>query len=368
MEKSNKTLQFKDFVSYDFRQLISTRVLSPFSESATQIICDIDKTYLDTKTDGAIQVLKIAFEDAKDKITLPGAAQFLMAARWDDPWSSKPMAEDFEPRALHFISASPPQLRRTIEQKLTEDGLDWNTDSFKNQAYNIRKGKLGLLRHHIAYKTATSLQLIHHSPQLKNLFLIGDSAEHDAFIYLNIALFLASKISPKSYFEILYASGVQKQVAEDLLTLMKTKPNASVKGIFIRNVKEAPFLGKKPLTESIIVFQDYFEACLVAIRLGMIKAEAITEIARLMHNHCDLSLTDILSQLSLALREYFEEGENDYKTIAEAHKLIAKIADPKKELKSDLPILPRKTIAEIEMDEKDIVAQAIDWAEQLSKR
>ncbi len=35
------------FARYDFRQLIDTRIFESFRKSKLQIICDIDKTYLD---------------------------------------------------------------------------------------------------------------------------------------------------------------------------------------------------------------------------------------------------------------------------------------------------------------------------------
>lgn len=369
MDNAKKTIQIKNLVSYDFRRLISTRYLRPSKSTPMHIICDIDKTYLDTKTEGAIQVLKIAFEDAKDKITISGAAQFLLAARWGNPWSESLPDHKFEPKALHFLSASPPQLRRTIETKLTQDGLDWNSDSFKNQVYNIRKGKLNLLRHHIAYKTACALQLIQNLPAGSQLYLIGDSAEYDAFIYLNIGLYLAGKIDTESYCSILCASGVEKNIALDLLSIITDKPNAKVTAIFIRNVVDAPFVKHLPLTEPIVIFNDYFEASLIAIKLGLIDPTALIHIARLMHNHCGLGLKQILAQLKTALNQYFTPNDTSYEFINETFLQILEISSLQKDdIPVSQPILPQRSIDDIGLTQEEIVKHAIVWAKKLADR
>ena len=68
-------------LSYDFRKLIDHRNLIEFERSRYHIICDIDKTYLETKSETTLQLIKVALEDAEDKRTA-GAPIFLNAVRW----------------------------------------------------------------------------------------------------------------------------------------------------------------------------------------------------------------------------------------------------------------------------------------------
>src|SRR4051812_23103393 len=92
--------------SYDFTKLIDLRQLDlqDGGDKATfQVICDIDKTYLETNFESVLQMVRIAFEDASQKVTVRGASEVLLAARWGLGTLDK---TDY-PRPLHFVSASP---------------------------------------------------------------------------------------------------------------------------------------------------------------------------------------------------------------------------------------------------------------------
>ena len=135
----------EDNSNYNFRKLIDRRQVKDKTLSTKQIICDIDKTYLETNFESVLKLVQIPFEDATDKITVSGANEVLKACRWGlcekDP--------NAHPVALHFISSSPPQLRQVLTEKLMLDFLDWDSDTFKNQAYNIKKGRMDLLNNSI---------------------------------------------------------------------------------------------------------------------------------------------------------------------------------------------------------------------------
>jgi hypothetical protein len=147
--------------SYNVNSLIDTETLLTESAADIQIICDIDKTYIETRFESAVGMIKIAFEDADSKIAVNGAPLALLAARWGAAFEGEDI---LGPRPLHFLSASPPQLRRVIRDKLAKDGMDWTSDTFKNQAYNLKMGRLKLLKQHVAYKTATILNHMAKAP------------------------------------------------------------------------------------------------------------------------------------------------------------------------------------------------------------
>ena len=152
---------------YKLDKLIDRRVLTPFDGHAgIHIICDIDKTYLETEFDSLLDIAKVAIQDAADKVTVVGSTPVLIAARWGTAEARVATAGSAaeawklaEPNHLHFVSSSPPQLRKVLEEKLAGDGLDWSSDSFKNQAYNLRRGRMDLLKHHVGYKSGALLDI-----------------------------------------------------------------------------------------------------------------------------------------------------------------------------------------------------------------
>ena len=56
------------------------------------------------------------------------------------------------PAAIHFISASPPQIGQAIRDKLALDGVPYDGIVFKDQLQLLRRGKFGKLREHVGFK------------------------------------------------------------------------------------------------------------------------------------------------------------------------------------------------------------------------
>lgn len=71
---------------YELKALVSSRMLEPFTQfdAATHVICDLDKTYLETEFESWIKMAKIPFESPHDKITVPGASEVLEMVRWGE--------------------------------------------------------------------------------------------------------------------------------------------------------------------------------------------------------------------------------------------------------------------------------------------
>ena len=150
---------------YDVWKLVNRSIFASDRElsNPVQIICDIDKTYLDTAFESVGGLAKIALESADNKRSIVGAREFLRHLKWE----TKPAAgaEDSQDQvasadaSLHFVSSSPPQLRKVLREKIALDGLSWSSDSFKDQMYNIKSGKFFLLKHQVSYKLASILSL-----------------------------------------------------------------------------------------------------------------------------------------------------------------------------------------------------------------
>jgi hypothetical protein len=277
--------------NYDFWKLVDFVGREDFAGVRQQVICDIDKTYLETEFESLIKIARIALETAEDKITVLGASAVLEALRWNDQSVDPP----HQPRPVHFISSSPPQLRTVLEEKLTLDGLDWSSDTFKNQAYNVLKGRVDLLSHHIAYKSAAILNVMSRAGSDVAFTLIGDNAESDAYIYTGVAAFCGHVLTPDEYRRYLEIGGVDSKVASDIGEAFATPPSVAVEYILIRNAPGYRFVDMPLLTSDIILFDHYFGALIELMRRHLISSNMLERHVREFHNRCGFSERVLIS-------------------------------------------------------------------------
>lgn len=303
-EKLIKNLDIKS-KNYDIWKAISTRPLGMFEDKdlSHQIICDIDKTYLETEFESLRKIVQIPFEDPEDKITVQGANHTLKAFRWGD--TNQTEDKKFFPRPLHFVSSSPPQLRKVLREKFILDGLDWTSDTFKNQIYNIKKRRFDLIKHQVAYKSAAILNIIQSQPNSASCFyLIGDSAELDAYIYLGVQLLLTDQLTAEGYSSYLRVSGVDdfniKRILEKIsLDRLKNKKAF----ILIRELENYPFVSHSLLTDQIFVFSNYFEVLLLFCGKELISKEHFFHLTKIFHNKYPLEASFLLEKIEIALQK-----------------------------------------------------------------
>lgn len=170
------------------------------------------------------------------------------------------------------------------------DGLDWSSDTFKNQAYNLRVGRVDLLRQHIGYKVCAILQLIINYPLAGELFFIGDNAESDAYIYLGIKLFLEGRLDGDGFSQYLDAAEVDPDIIEDIVSLeLSPSQKLRVGGILIRQVPGYELKGCPPLTDAITLFDNYMTAALHLHRWGVVSSPCLPNLVRRFHNFHGLS-------------------------------------------------------------------------------
>lgn len=238
---------------YDLWKLVDCRILEDYANKQEHLICDIDKTYLETNFESLLKLAKIPFEKAYEKITVTGAREFLQAFRqysFHAPQTERP---------IHFVSSSPPQLRRVLSRKLRMDGLKWSSDTFKDQVYNIRKGRFHLLKSQIAYKSAAILNILQQSPRDSVFHMIGDNAESDAFIYLGVKLFAEKRLGRLGYLRFLDTLKVERTLSLQLLRHLKLSP-FRIGLIMIRNLPAYELPLYPPLTDPITFFDHYWDA------------------------------------------------------------------------------------------------------------
>ncbi len=287
------------FSRYDLEKLIDYQNQNELGTVNYQraIICDIDKTYLETQFSSFIDIAKIAFEEANDKVTVAGAGEILKLLRWEPSISqnsSESKIAPVIPCALHFISSSPPQLRTILQDKLMLDGLDWTSDTFKNQAYNILKGKLALLRQHIGYKSKAILKVMNGAPQGSHFYFIGDNVETDPFIYLGIFLLTQGFITLDGYYKFLNIANLSESIISSVLSEANKLRQQTAEGIFIRNNGEQAFLPEPPLSDPICFFDHFYIAGLNMITQGILPVHILPNLIRIFHNNYDYDLAQSL--------------------------------------------------------------------------
>ena len=269
------------------------------SNKKIRIVSDIDKTYLETAFESWVNLARIPFEDATDKQSVNGAPQLLTALRWGD--TDKPLDDGSRhlfPRPLHFVSSSPPQLRNVLDEKMSMDGLDWTSDTFKDQAYNIRKGRFNLLRQQVAYKSAALIRLMSDQDPEAAWYLIGDNAESDAFIYLGIKLLCEGQLSQGGFAKWLGLAEVGPEMISQLWSGPFKPPAGKVRGIFIRNIKGHRFYGTSPLTDPVTLFDSYLDAGLALYQCGVLTPGGLESVIRAFHNLYDTSLEEICGKVA----------------------------------------------------------------------
>lgn len=298
-----KTLRKGGDEPYRPRQLVDYRQNAEYREAGIQIICDIDKTYLETEFESITRMVRIAFEDAKAKVTVSGASDFLELARWYSFFDDVE-TDEMLPRPLHFVSSSPPQLRSVLEEKLLMDGIDWTSATFKNQAYNLKMGRVDLLRQHVAYKTLAILSVVGRAAPGTKFVMVGDNAETDAYIYLGVKFFTEGRLSPVGLQRYLEIAGVEALVAADISAeAQKIEAGTGVTAILIRSVPGYEVMHAPPLTDFISVFTDYFDASLHLLQAGLLDAGSLWQLVRRFHNQHGYSLTSLSRRLRVLRRD-----------------------------------------------------------------
>lgn len=336
--------------SYDYSRLISYGCIKPFDRAndLEHIISDIDKTYLETEFESVSKMIRIAFEKPLQKKTVIGATELFRALRYCGLDSQVPPV-----RPLHFISSSPPQLRSTLREKFYYDGLDWNSDTFKNQAYNLLRARVDQLRQHIAYKSAALLNVMSRSKPGSKFYLIGDNVEFDAYIYVGVGLYVAQLLSDDGYVEWLKNAGVEDYIAKKIVLDSRLK-NVEVAGVYIRKVENHFLSTDTILANPIKLFNNFFELSLFFIRDGLLPVSIVMELTRAFLNRHQLKRTFIAESFTRVFA--FNKLEN--LELDEFIQTIQKISS----IEIVLPENPTNFMSEFDkLDEPSILEASKQW-------
>ena len=252
------------------------RMRSAQRPALAPVICrwDLDKTYLRSEFDSLRKLLRTAFERAEDKVEVPGVADLIKAI--------KKAAERHGRAALvYFISASPPQIGKTIREKLALDGIPYDGIVFKDQLAHLKRGKLRNLREHVGFKLVELLRGRLDAPAEARELLFGDDWESDSLIYSLYADVLARRLDVDRLAPILRRIGVDARLIDQVVALVaKAAGPDAVDRIFINLERRTPTATFRLFGPRVVPTFNYFQTAVVLAADGHLDVEDVAAVGR----------------------------------------------------------------------------------------
>lgn len=149
-------------------------------------VWDIDKTYLATAFSSLRGLLRVPLEFAVDKRAIPGMPEVLRGLR-------RGPGPEFLCAPLYFVSASPPQLRGVVAQKMLLDGVEYDGITFKDWLGTLLQLSPYRLREQVGFKLAA---LLHGRRRRRHAreALFGDDVERDVEAFDLYARMLSGEV------------------------------------------------------------------------------------------------------------------------------------------------------------------------------
>ena len=239
-------------------------------------IWDIDETYLSTDIDTVRGMLAVPLDLPIDRRNVAGTDILLRALRRgpdpEGPVQSNP---------LYFVSASPPQLRNVIEKKMLLDGVEFDGITFKDQLSLLRNGRVGMLKHHIAYKLSALLLNRRELPWDVNESTFGDDTENDALIYALYADIIAGRLRGPTLANTLRLNGCDTEDCSYIARLAgQLKRRELVEAIYIR-LKKRTSPGRFHVFGRVLIpCYDMLQIGLHLMERSLIAEHQLLELAR----------------------------------------------------------------------------------------
>ena len=203
------------------------------------------------------QLWKTARERGEDKVAVPGVIEVLKGLRAAADRRGRPAA-------IHFISASPPQIGQAIRDKLALDGVPYDGIVFKDQLQLLRRGKFGKLREHVGFKLGELFRGRSGREASNGELLFGDDWESDALTYSIYADVVDGALTPAALESLLQRVGVDAEVVPEVCALAETVAGAGgVERIFINLERRTPPASFRLFGRRLIPAFNYFQTALV---------------------------------------------------------------------------------------------------------
>jgi len=245
---------------------------------ATPLVCrwDLDKTYLRSEFTTLRQLLRTAFERPEQKVDVPGVAELIRAL--------KAAAESRGQTALvYFVSASPPQIGKSIRAKLALDGVPYDGIVFKNQLEHLRRGKFRNLREHVGFKLVELLRGHLAAAADTRELCFGDDWESDSLIYSLYADILAGRLAIAPLTAILMRIRVDPLLVAEVVELATRVPaRDAVERIFINLERRTPPATFRLFGPRVVPTFNYFQTAVVLAVMGRLRLADVTRIGSVL--------------------------------------------------------------------------------------
>ena len=261
---------------------------------------DLDKTYLATEFDSALDLWRTFRQTPDDKRNVPGSDALLRAVL--DPHGD-------QIRHVTFISGSPQEMREVLTQKLQIDGIEPAHFVLKPNLQNLLKGRFRALRGQIGYKLHALMTLRNRGPVAPET-LFGDDAEADAFIYSLYADVVAGRVGRALVKDVLQKARVYEDTAAQILDMIRaTEIRDTAKRIFINLDRRTPTSTFRPYGGRLVPIHNYFQAAIVLYGDGVLDAGDVLRVGISMNRDHGFSPAMLANSLQDLLRRRRLSGE-----------------------------------------------------------
>jgi len=231
---------------------------------------DLDKTYLRTDFETLPDLVRTFMQTPEEKSVVPGADALLREVLRPNPSYR---------RIVSFISGSPQEMRRVLEEKFRIDGIDPDFFVLKPNLQNLLRGRFRAIRGQVGYKLQALLDIrLRAGAAPETLF--GDDAEQDALIYCLYDDILNGAVGRAHVAEVLKAAKVYDDTIDRILHLIRQNGVQPIKTrVFIHLDRHTPTAVFNPYGARVVPIHNYFQAALVLFSDGVIDAESVLRIA-----------------------------------------------------------------------------------------
>ncbi|MEC9071943.1 MAG: phosphatase domain-containing protein [Myxococcota bacterium] len=244
---------------------------------------DIDKTYLATEFETLSGLVSTSLEMAADKRSIAGTDVLLRALRR----GKRP--EEMQSNPIYFVSASPCQLRRVIEEKMLMDGVEFDGITFKDHMGLLRSGRVRQMRYSIPYKLTALLLYRKELPWTVREVLFGDDSESDALIYALYGDVVSGRLRGDDLVRSLQKNDVTDSESERVAELAEGLPAQDIVHRIYINLEmgTAPH-NFHPWGSTLVPCQNAFQMALHLCADGLLPAEAACRVGGALiaeHDH-----------------------------------------------------------------------------------
>lgn len=241
-------------------------------EKPDVLVWDLDRTYLRTEFESLRDLIRTALQKAKDKVAYPGASALMRALRTTPDGSKRP---------IFFVSASPPQIRKVVQEKFALDGVEVDGVYFKDNIRNVRPSRLKRIREQTGYKLLALLDLRRRLPPGATITCFGDDMESDALIYSLFAEIEERWIKGPALVEFLAKQGVFHDEAVRIAWRARRMPKGkSVRRILINSHgKDDPRYFRR-FGRRVTATRNYFQTAVICAADGAIGAEGVASVGQ----------------------------------------------------------------------------------------